>query len=29
MMDAPERTHDEVMAAFDRAIAAEQAKEPQ
>ena len=27
--DAPERTHDEVMAAFDRAIAAEQAKEPQ
>ena len=27
--DAPERTHAEVMAAFDRAIAAEQAKEPQ
>ena len=27
--DAPERTHAEVMAAFDRAIAAEQAKELQ
>lgn len=27
--DAPERTHAEVMAAFDRAIAAEQAKEPE
>ena len=27
--DAPERTHAEVMAAFDRAIVAEQAKEPQ